>query len=238
MRLERLTPAERDLPAGRLQRRREHLVSELRTWDQTARRRRRRLALVLAPGVVAILVATGFTTYALVREPTHLESVGCYEKPSLDANVAVVGVDERTPNDICGEVWRTGGFGQEGASPRLTACVLPTGAVGVFPGPTATCSDLGLAELPASYTKQMEWFADLQAAIAAKLGQPPSGSSRGGPECVPEDDARLIVKRELDIRGYSDWKVESAGDFTDARPCADVSFDTGGKTIILVPGSR
>lgn len=238
MRLERLTPAERDLPAGRLQRRREHLVSELRTWDQTTRRRRRRLALVVATGLVAILAATGFTTYALVREPTHLESVGCYDKASLDANVTVVGVDERTPTELCGEVWRTGGFGEEGASPELTGCVLPTGAVGVFPGPTATCSDLGLAALPASYTEQMEGFAGLQAAIVAKLGEPPSGSSRGGPECVQEDRARLMVKRELDIRGYSDWKVETAGDFTDARPCADVSFDTGGNTIILVPGSR
>lgn len=238
MKLEHMTPMERDLPSGQLQRRKEHLVSEVRAWDRTAKRRRRRLALILAPAALGVLVATGFTTYALVREPTHLESIGCYERASLDANVAVVGADERTPADICGEVWRTGGFGKEGASPALTACVLPTGAVGVFPGPDTTCSDLGLAKIPASYTEQMEGFAGLQAAIVAKLGEPPSGSSRGGPECVPKDDARLIVKRELEIRGYSDWKVEIAGDFTEARPCADVSFDTGGKTVILVSGSR
>jgi hypothetical protein len=236
MRLDEMIPPERELrrPAAR----KEHLVAELDSWDATARRRRRRLVLVAVPAVLVLLAVTGFTAYAVIREPTHLESIGCYERASLDANVAVVGADERAPADVCGEVWRTGAFGEEGASPELTACVLPTGAVGVFPGPKATCSDLGLAELPASYAEQMEGFAGLQAAIVAKLGEPPSGSSRGGPECVAEDEARLIVERELDIRGYSDWKVQSAGDFTEARPCADVSFDTGGKTVILVPGSR
>jgi hypothetical protein len=48
----------------------------------------------------------------------------------------------------------------------------------------------------------------------------------------------LCARRELDIRGYSDWKIESVGDFTAARPCADVSFDTGGKTVFRIPGSR
>jgi hypothetical protein len=240
MRLERLTPAERDLPAGRLQRRREHLVNELRMWDQTTRRRRRRLALVLVPAVVAVLVATGFTTYALVREPTHLESIGCYERASLDANVAVVSSDERDPTDVCGEVWRTGGFGEEGKIPQLTACVLDTGAVGVFPGsPAKTCSELGLAELPRDYTAAAQGFIGLRDAIVSKLGEPPSGSSVGGPECVGEDAARLIVRRELEIRGFDDWKIAvGGGEFSAARPCADVSFDTGGKTVILVPGSR
>lgn len=213
-------------------------MSELRTWDRTVQRRRRRLGLILVPAVLVVLLVTGFTTYALVREPTHLESIGCYDKASLDANVAVVGADERAATDICGEVWRTGGFGQEGASPQLAACVLPTGAVGVFPGSASTCSELGLAELPDSYAAQKNGFAGLRAAIVAKLGEPPSGSSVGGPQCVGEDDARMIVRRELEVWGYSDWKIEVVGDFTAARPCADVSFDTGGKTVLLVPGSR
>jgi hypothetical protein len=239
MRPEHMTPMERDLPSGRLQRRKEHLVSEVRAWDRTIQRRRRRLALILVPAALVVLVATGFTTYALVREPTHLESVGCYERASLDANVAVVSADERAPTDICGEVWRTGGFGEEGASPQLTACVLPTGAVGVFPGTVSTtCSELGLAELPASYAAEKTGFAGLRAAIVAKLGEPPSGSSRGGPQCVGEDDARLFVSRELEVWGYSDWEIEVVGDFTATRPCADVSFDTGGKTVILAPGLR
>jgi hypothetical protein len=240
MRLEHMTPMERDLPAEELQRRKEHLVTEVRAWDRTVRRRRRRLALILAPAALAVLVATGFTTYALVREPTHLESIGCYEQASLGANVAVVSSDERDPTDVCGEVWRTGGFGEEGKIPQLTACVLETGAVGVFPGsPAKTCSELGLAELPHDYTAAAQGFVGLRDAIVSKLGEPPSGSSVGGPQCVGEDEARAIVGRELQIRGFDDWKIEVAGgEFSAARPCADVSFDTGGKTVLLVPGSR
>ena len=239
MRLDEKIPTERDLP--RAAARKKHLVSELSSWDATARRRKRRIVLVAVPAVLLLLVATGFTAYALTREPTHLESIGCYDRAALDANVAVVDSDQRDPTDVCGEVWRTGGLnGEVGKIPQLTACVLNTGAVAVFPGsPAKTCSDLGLAALPPDYAAAAQGFVGLRDAIVGKLGEPPSGSSVGGPECVGEEEARLIVQRELDIRGYSDWKVETAGgDFTAARPGADVSFDTGGKTVILVPGSR
>jgi hypothetical protein len=125
------------------------------------------------PAVVAVLVATGFTTYALVREPTHLESIGCYGRASLDANVAVVSSDERDPTDVCGEVWRTGGFGEEGKIPQLTACVLDTGAVGVFPGsPAKTCSELGLAELPRDYTAAAQGFIGLRVRSSRSSGSP------------------------------------------------------------------
>lgn len=101
------------------------------------------------------------------------------------------------------------------------------------------CSELGLAELPRDYAAAAQGFIGLRDAIVSKLGEPPSGSSVGGPECVAEDAARLIVRRELEIRGLDDSKIEVAGgEFSAARPCADVSFDTGGKTVILVPGSR
>jgi hypothetical protein len=240
MRLERLTSAERDLPAGRLQRRREHLVNELRMWDQTTRRRRRRLALILVPAVVVVLVATGFTTYALTRSPTHLESVGCYDTASLDANVAVVNLDGRDPTAICNEIWRRGDLPGVPVPTKLAACVLESGAIGVFPSSGAsTCEKLGLADLPASYAQEGKRFAALRDAIVTKIGEPASGSSRGGPQCVGEDEARAVVRRELDSHGYGDWTVMVAGgEFSAAQPCADVSFDTGGKTVILLPISR
>jgi hypothetical protein len=237
MRLERLTSVERDLPAGRLQRRREHLVSELRTWDQTTRRRRRRLALVLVPAFVAILVVTGFTTYALTREPTHLESVGCYDSASLDASVAVVSADGRDPTAICNEIWQRGVLPGVPVPTKLAACVLETGAIGVFPSSDAgTCEKLGLADLPTSYAAEGKRFAALRDAIVAQVGEPASGSSRGGPECVGVEQARAIVRSELDVHGYGDWTVEVAGGaFTPARPCADVSFDAAGKQVFLLP---
>jgi hypothetical protein len=238
MKLDEEIPTERELPrpAGR----KEHLVAELSSWDATARRRRRRIVLVAVPAVLVLLAVTGFTAYAVIGEPTHLESIGCYDRAALDANVAIVNSDERDPTDVCGEVWRTGGLGGEvGKIPQLTACVLDTGAVGVFPGPpSSTCPDLGLAKLQANYTAAAQGFIGLRDAIVRKLGEPPSGSSVGGPQCIREEEARLIVEREFAIRELTDWKVESAGDFTEARPCADVSFDTGGKTVILVPGVR
>jgi hypothetical protein len=237
MRLEKMIPAERDLPRGRVTARRTALLSELAHWSSNARRRRQRRVLVLVPAVLVFLLATGFTTYALTREPTHLESVACYDRVALDANVTVVGADERHPLDICGEVWRTGGFGEAGEIPTLAACVLQTGAIGVFPsGGRPTCEALGLANLPPDYPDAAAKFAGLQAAIFARVGAPASGSSRGGPECVGADEAHMIVRRELIVRGYSDWEIQLAGGkFSSAQPCTDVSFDTAGKTVLLTP---
>lgn len=226
----------RDLPPGRLQLRKEHLVSELRIHDRAARKRKRRLVLVLVPAVLLLLGVTGFTTYALTREPTVFESVGCFERASLNANVAVVANDGRDPAVICSEVFRAGDLPGAPAVDELASCVLDTGAIGVFPSSgAATCETLGLADLPTSYAVEGKRFAALRDAIVSQLGEPMSGSSRGGPQCVGEEDARAIVRRELDAHGYADWDVKVAGEgFTAEQPCADVAFDGAGKTIVLV----
>jgi hypothetical protein len=138
-------------------------------------------------------------------------------------------------------VWRTGAVEHdESGTPKLVACVLATGAVGVFPGTgPATCSRLGLATLPASYDTALKGFAALRTAIYAKVGAPASGASRGGPQCVGEEEARDIVLYELDEHGYAGWDVRAAGgEFSAAQPCAEVSFDTAGKTVFLLPISR
>ena len=229
-------PAQRDLPPGRLQLRKEHLVSEVSMWDRATRQRRRRLAFVLVPAVLAVLAVTGFTTYALTREPTHLESIGCYETAELDGNIAIVNADGRDPAAICADLWRQGAMGDRPTPESLAACVLETGAVGVFPGSGSdTCEQLGLADLPRTYAAAAERFGDLRDAIIAKLGEPASGSTRGGPQCVGEEEALGIVRRELDAHGYADWDVMVAGDgFSAQSPCADVSFDTAGKTVFLL----
>lgn len=229
---------ERDLPPGRLQLRKEQIVSELNSWNHKTSRRRRRIVFVFIPAVIACLAATGFTTYALTREPTHLESVGCYDKASLDANVAVISADGRDPTAICTEIWQRGDLPGAPIPDKLAACVLETGAIGVFPSSAergGTCERLGLAELPASYAQAGKQFAALSDAIVAHLGEPASGSSRGGPQCVGEREARALVRRELDSHGYRDWTVKIAGgNFSADRPCADASFDSAGKAVILV----
>jgi hypothetical protein len=47
------------------------------------------------------------------------------------------------------------------------------------------------------------------------------------------------VRRELVARGYGDWKITIAGGtFTASRPCAEPSFDTGARTVYLLPAAR
>jgi hypothetical protein len=169
--------------------------------------------------------------------PTHLESIGCFETADLRANTAIVNADGRDPVAICTELWDRGAVGNVPPPARLTACVLETGAIGVFPGSSAnTCEELGLAALRASYAAEAKRFAKLRDAIVAQLGEPASGSSLGTPKCVPKQAARTIVRRELDEHGYSDWQIEVAGeDFTAERPCAEVAFDGKRKAVTLIP---
>ena len=230
-------PAQRDLPPGRLHLRREHLVMEVAIWDRAACRRRRRLALVLVPAVLAVLAVTGFTTYALTREPSPLESVGCFETAELDGNIAIVNADGRGARAICAELWRQGDMGPEPAPKSLAACVLETGAVGVFPSSgNDTCEQLGLADLPPTYAAEAERFAALRDAIAAELGAS-YGSTEREPKCLREDEAHALARRELEARGYEDWSIDVIGSGFAESSCAAVGlgFDGERKVVFLVP---
>src|ERR671918_1079565 len=230
-------PAQRDLPPGGLQLRKEHLVRQVTMWDRAAQRRRRRLALVLVPAVLAVLAITGFTTYALTREPTHLESVGCFETADLDGNIAIVNADGRDPTEICAELWRRGDIGPGPAPESLAACVLETGAIGVFPSTGKdTCEQLGRADLPPTYAAEAERFAALRDAIAAELGAS-YGSTEREPKCLREEEAHALVRHELAAGGYEDWSIEVIGSGFTESPCAAVGlgFDGERKVVILVP---
>jgi hypothetical protein len=232
-------PAQRDLPPGRLQLRKEHLVREVAMWERAAQRRRRRLALVLVPAVLVALAVTGFTTYALTREPSHLESVGCFETAELDGNIAIVNADGRGPRAICAELWRQGDMGPGPAPESLAACVLETGAIGVFPSSGEdTCEQLGLADFPPGYAEEAERFAALRDAIAAELGAS-YGSTERAPKCLREEEARALVRHELAARGYEDWSIEVIGGGFAESPCAAVGlgFDGERKIVFLVPES-
>jgi hypothetical protein len=232
-------PAPRDLPPRRLQLQKEHLVREVIMWERATLRRRRRLALVLVPAVLAVLAVTGFTTYALTREPTHLESVGCFETAELDGNIAIVNADGRGARAICAELWLQGDMGPGPAPKSLAACVLDTGAVGVFPSSgKGTCEQLGLSDLPPTYAGEAKRFAALRDAIAAELGAS-YGSTERDPKCLTEDEARALARRELDARGYGNWSIEVIGGGFAEGPCAGVGlgFDGERKVVFLVPES-
>jgi hypothetical protein len=224
-------PAGRDFPRGQMERRARHLVREL-----SATRRRRRLLLTLVPAVVVLLTAaTGFTAYTLLRtEPTHFESIGCYDGPDLSSGVAIVSPDGSGAVEQCRKLWEDGAM--SGPVPQqLAACVLDTGPIAVFPSTGArTCERMGLADLSARGRAESERFVQMRDAIYAEIGTPASGSSRGSSHCVGEARARDVVRRLLDRHGYADWRIVTAGlEFSAQRPCADVSFDGGSKTALL-----
>lgn len=232
-------PERRELPATWIELRKDWLVDELSPRSRPRRSRRRRLTLVLVPAVVVVLAATAFTTYALTRNVKHLESIGCYDSASLSANTAVVDADGRSPVAICAEAWRQGAFGSPPPK-QLVACVLQTGAVGVFPASGAdTCGALGLSPLPASYAAEARRFAHLRAAIEGRLGTPASGASKRGPQCVGGTEAVSFVRATLAANGYRGWRVQVMGSgFTEERPCAEPAYYTSAKTVYLFPVPR
>jgi hypothetical protein len=229
-------PAERDFPRGQLERRASHLIREV-----SVTRRRRRLMLTLVPAVVVLLTAaTGFTAYRLLRtEPSHFESIGCYDRPDLSANVTVVSPDGSGAVAQCRELWAQGVVGTT-APKGLAACVLNTGPIAVFPSADGrTCERMGLADLSDRGRAESARFVRMRDALYAEIGTPASGSSRGSSLCVGEARATVVVRRVLDRHGYSGWTIASAGEpFSSERPCADVSFDGGNKVALLLAMPR
>lgn len=223
-------PSERELPSGRLQRRKEHLVSEVgRSFVAPSRRRRRRFLGALLPAAVLLLAATGIATYVLTREATHLESIGCYDSLSLEANTTIVSADGRDPVAVCAEVWQEGAVGS-GAAPELAACVLPSGAVGVFPAAGRdTCNSLGLANLREGFTTETKRLAELRDSVVGRLAL----------DCVGETEGRRLVEDALNARGFGDWRVEVASDgYSADRPCTHFGTDAAQELALLLPTER
>ena len=147
----RLTPPpERDFPAGRLQQRKEQLVSEIyATAEPAPRYPRRILVSVVAIAVAGIFAAAAYAGYALTRTVTPVVTIGCYEAASLDANTAVIKAGKASPVALCAQQYASAFPGSQQPA-HFAACVLPSGSTGVFPGDAAgdTCKSLGLAAAP------------------------------------------------------------------------------------------
>ena len=221
-------PPDRDLPARRLQLRREHLVQEI----SASRRRVRPLVLGFAAATL-VLCATGFGAYALTREPTHVDSIGCFERDDLNSNVAVIGSAATDPVTACAELWRNGSLGSTTYVPQLTACVLDTGAVAVMPGEASVCAALGIASLSADARSRLARLGDLRAALSNRFGDS-SGSNRRT-ACVGEAAAVRIARAELETRGLSDWTIEITSPFSAERRCASASIVPAETTVMLTP---
>lgn len=128
--------------------------------------------------------------------------------------------------------------------PQLEACVLPSGAIGVFPSPTGrACEKLRLApvasELPPPSPER-----------TTPESKPPSPQATvralkdrlvdlflAGP-CMNEQEATELVRAELRRLRLSDWGIRTNGPFSAARPCASLAFDEEHRTVLLVPMPR
>jgi hypothetical protein len=138
----------------------EFAALETRILDRTVasdRRRRRGLVAGTASIVAAAVgVATGWAV--LAPPQAQVDVTYCYETSDLQSQRAEIVAPPETDHgsdaaalalDQCAAAWDIGTFSESppvsGSVPDLTACVLPNGLVGVFPGRgDKVCDDLGL----------------------------------------------------------------------------------------------
>ena len=141
-------PPERDFPAGRLQQRKEQLVSEISPDSSVfvPSRRRRLLVFAVAIAVVVLLSAATYAGYVLTGAARPVTTIGCYQTDSLEANTAAIAAGTKSPVVACAHAYASA-FPGSPQPAQFAACVLPSGAVGVFPSETTgdTCKNLGLA---------------------------------------------------------------------------------------------
>lgn len=235
----RLTlPPERDFPMGRLQQRKEQLVSQIAADTAAPRRLKRRPRRVLVVAVTfaaaGVLAAAAYGAYVLTQPATQLASIGCYESDSLDANTAVLSPGIASPVATCAGTYASA-FPTAQPPTSFVACVLPSGSVGVFPADngTETCKSLGLSELAQTHATQQEaqQFTNLQHELAGIFA---------GNTCLSYDDARTRARAALVDSGLTTWKIQigegvNGEGFSSQRPCAGLAYDTSQQTIILVP---
>jgi hypothetical protein len=186
--------------------------------------RRRRVYLV--PVVAVAVLGAGTLAWALSRGPTQHLSIGCYAVIDLQSRAAVVPATEASPVETCEQLWLDGAFGKP--PPPLEACVLPSGAVGVFPSPGGdSCQRLSLAPVPAGGEPPSALVELQDALVDAFLAR-----------CLSEPQARRLVLDELRRLDLEDWRVVASGRFTSSRPCASLGFDEEQREVSLVPIPR
>ena len=175
------------------------------------RRRARRPRRLLAVAVAGLLLAGGGLAVAnFLDSPEKLASsgVGCYDAPSMGANVSVPnGV--APPLDACASVYRDEGK----PVPALVACARGS-AVLVFPGSgDAVCRGLGLAPLPPGY-----------GAARAKVGQLERDvlALERTADCIAPAELAARVQALLDRSGWTGWRTALRTDVGQG-PCGTVT---------------
>jgi hypothetical protein len=182
-------------------------------------RRVRRRTMVIAVALVILLVAALLGAFALVNrnEPTVVGSVACFGTPDYPAHRTYVATSVGDPIAACQVPWHNGMFGTDGSAKGLDACVLPGGAVGVFPGEFGSvCQNLSLppAHVSASLANLEQFRTETGDAVRD--------------QCVGYDAALAIVEQKLAQFDYLGWAVQplpGSVPYSDANPCSSIAVD-------------
>jgi hypothetical protein len=192
-----------------------------RPWPNWTHRRR---YLVVVAGLAALGVAA--VAWALTRGGGTGLTIGCYQDADLQANTVVVAATGEAPTAICRRQWLEGALGTR-TPPPLQACVLPSGAIGVFPNRNGdTCRRLGLT---AAGPQQPSAAVRLKQALVDRF------LTEG---CLNQHEATKLVRDELGRLRLSDWSIAVTAPFSHARPCASLAFDEQHQGVLLVPMPR
>jgi hypothetical protein len=187
----------------------------------------RRRAWVLIPVAAIGAAAAG---YGLFRKATGTLDVGCYQRPDLTSPVTVLPNVPDGPVAACAPLWQPPGeYNLDGSTPapRQVACILDSGAIGVFPDTLGsdTCAELKLARYfdagPRGELEQVLAFRD-------SLGLTFAG------RCFHREEALAEARRQLDAFGLTDWTVEVTREFTAADPCASTALPPGEHKVFIV----
>jgi hypothetical protein len=207
---------------------------------QLPRFRRRVYILALVPLAAGLAAAA----WALSQGATKQLTVGCYASVSLQAHTIVVAAGN-DPITTCRDVWSRGDFGTPTA-PRLQACLLPSGAIGVFPSPDGrACEQLKLTPLtpePAPPSPQPT----SPPPPSPQPSPPPQPASPAdlkdalvreflANRCLNAEQATAVVQDELRALRLTSWRVQTTAAFTNSRRCASLAFDEERHLVLLVP---
>jgi hypothetical protein len=173
--------------------------------------------------------AAAATAWALIGQTSQRVTVGCYEEASLRSRVFVEAMGS-SPTATCLRVWKQGEL--SGRTPQqLEACVLPSGAIGVFPSAGRdVCVHLGLKG----------FVRDLSSADVAQstVFERDLGSAFIRKGCLRLTPAIALVELELQKHGLAGWRIAHTQPFTAQRRCASAAVEPNVETVTIVPVPR
>jgi hypothetical protein len=249
---------QRDLPMGRLQLRKEHLMSEIESSSRSRLRHPpRRLVVALTIVATAILSGAAYAGYVLMQSDTnYVATIDCNAATSGlgESIISLQPADKGSPTTACARTWleqssdsswpHAATAARLAANPdRMLACSeKKTGVVWVF-APTDegdTCADLGrpygsefvpFVEEHPNGVAQLDNYVQLRDELDAAF--------KG--KCMSYDEAASVVRKALDKHGYTDGTVTPAWEqwpnSEGMRPrCAEWTFISDQPTNIFIAG--